>query len=108
MRLGFFAYPWDLLDEGPEATVQTMADSYGCNAIALNANYHHARLLRPRAAGPKTHQLPGAIAAFRPQAGRYPDERLVPVPDPELVEARVLARTREACTRRGLDLHLNK
>jgi hypothetical protein len=106
MRLGFFAYPWDLLDEGPEVAVEAMAGQCGCNAIALNANYHHARLLRPRATGPKTLQLPGAVAAFQPQAGFYPDERLMPVPEPELVGAGVLARVREACARDGLDFGL--
>lgn len=106
MRLGFFAYPWDLLDEEPEVAVQVMAEQYGCNAIALNANYHHARLLRPRATGPKTVQLPGAVAAFQPQADRYPAEHLTPKPYPEMVELGVLARAREACTQRGLDFGL--
>ena len=106
MRLGFFAYPWDLRDEGPEAAVEAMAGQFGCNALALNANYHHARLLRPRAVGPKTYQLPGAIAAFQPQAGFYPDANLMPVPEPGLVEAGVLARSREACIRAGLDFGL--
>jgi hypothetical protein len=106
MRLGFFAYPWDLLDDGPETVIEAMAAQYGCNAIALNANYHHARLLRPRAAGPKMLQLPGAVAAFQPQAGLYPDEVLVPGPEPALVKAGVLARAREACTREGIDFGL--
>jgi hypothetical protein len=106
MRLGFFTYPWDLLDEGLEEAVAGMAGCYHCTAIALNANYHHARLLRPRASGPKTLQLPGAVAAFRPQASFYPDERLMPVPHPELAGSGVLARAREACARQGLDLGL--
>jgi hypothetical protein len=83
-----------------------MAGPLGCNAIALNANYHHARFLRPRAKGPKTLELPGAVAAFQPQPGLYPDDRLVPVPDPALVESSVLARARAACARDGLDFGL--
>ncbi|MGD9147041.1 MAG: hypothetical protein PVI80_15860, partial [Anaerolineae bacterium] len=106
MRLGFFAYPWDLRDEGPEAAVQAMTGPLGCNALALNANYHHARLLRPRAPGPKTFELPGAISAFQPQPDCYPDERLMPVPERSLVESGVLARAREACDREGLDFGL--
>lgn len=106
MWLGFFAYPWDLRDEGPEEVVEAMAGRLGCNALALSANYHHARLLRPRAAGPKMLQLPGAVAAFQPQASFYPDGRLTPVPEPGLVKARVLARAREACARGGLDFGL--
>jgi hypothetical protein len=106
MRLGFFTYPWDLYGEGVEEIVSAMAGNYGCTAMALNANYHHARLLRPRAKGPKTIQLPGAAAAFQPRNSFYPDERLRPVPHPELAGSGVLARAREACDRRGLDLGL--
>jgi hypothetical protein len=50
--------------------------------------------------------LPGAIAAFQPHPGCYPDQRLVPVPEPSLVESGVLARAREACAGEGLDFGL--
>ena len=106
MRLGFFAYPWDLRDEGPEAVVEAMAGQFGCNALALNANYHHARFLRPRAAGPKTLQLPKAVAAFQPRAEFYPDDSMRPVAEPGLVRSGVLARAREACARDGIDFGL--
>ena len=106
MRLGFFAYPWDLRDEGPKASVEAMAAQFGCNALALNANYHHARLLRPRAAGPKTYQLPGAVAAFQPQARFYPKDSLMPVPEPGLVGSGMLPRVREACASAGFDFGL--
>ena len=66
IRLGFFVYPWDLLDEGIDASLETMADACHCNAIALNASYHSARLLRPRMNGPVTYQRPGAMVAFIP------------------------------------------
>ena len=68
MRLGFFAYPWDLMDEGPKEAIEVMASRCHSNAILVNSNYHHARLLRPRALGPKTLWLPGAVAAFEPDA----------------------------------------
>ncbi len=106
MRTGFFAYPWDMLDEGPEAAVQAMASRYHCNTLILNANYHHARLLRPRAAGPKTLELPGAVAAFEPRAECYGDSGLMPVPDPRLTQARIVQATRDACAAQGLDFGL--
>lgn len=105
MRLGFFAYPWDLGDEGPEEVVGAMAGR-GCNALALNAVYHHARLLRPRRPGPKTVELPGAVAAFQPHAALYPTAGMLPLAHAPLVQANVLARTRDACARHGLDLGL--
>jgi hypothetical protein len=106
MRLGFFAYPWDLLDEGPENAIQAMVERGYCNAILLNSNYHHARLLRPRAQGPKTVQLPGAVAAFEPDAARYKAAGMMPIPDSRLVDSQVLARTRELCSATGVDFGL--
>jgi hypothetical protein len=105
MRLGFFAYPWDLLDEGVEATVETMSRC-GCNAVLLNTNYHHARLLRPRSPGPKTLQLPGAVAAFEPRPEHYGAGGLMPVSDPRLAGSGVLTKAREVCRAQNIDLGL--
>lgn len=106
MRLGFFTYPWDLMDEGPEEAIEVMASRCHSNAILVNSNYHHARLLRPRARGPKTLQLPGAVAAFDPDAARYADAGMMPVAEPRLADSRVLARTRELCAAAGIDFGL--
>lgn len=106
MRLGFFAYPWDLADEGPEEAVAAMAARCGCNALAVNAVYHHARLLRPRRPGSKIVELPGAVAAFQPQTALYPPGGPVPLVHTPLVRASVLARIRDACAHHGVDLGL--
>jgi hypothetical protein len=105
MRLGFFAYPWDLADEGPEAAIEQMVDRCHCDSLLLNAIYHHARLLRTRWDGPKTVELPGSVAAFAPEIKRYRGP-LAPMADQRLVEGRVLARAREACAKRDLDFGL--
>ena len=55
LRKGFYAYAWDLMED-PERIIRQMSEDLGCNAIMLNAHYHHARLLRPRQNGPKTFQ----------------------------------------------------
>jgi hypothetical protein len=106
MRAGFFTYPWDLQDEGVESTIEAMALQYGCNAIALNCSYHHARLFRPRARGSKTLQLPDAVAAFEPQKKWYARGALMPKHDQRLVKSRVLEKAREACTRQKMDFGL--
>ncbi|MBI5305674.1 MAG: hypothetical protein HY868_26330 [Chloroflexi bacterium] len=106
MRRGFFAYPWDLLDEEPNTVIETMATRLHCNAIALNCNYHHARLLRPRARGPKTYQLDGAIAAFVPQRQRYDADGLTPIPDARLAQSRIIETTRDLCAAHGMDFGL--
>jgi hypothetical protein len=105
MRLGFFAYPWDLLDEGPEAVIEQMAGGCHCDSLLLNALYHHARLLRPRWKGAKVFEWPEAAGAFVPVHERY--RGLLPrCADQRLVDGRVLARAREACARRGMDFGL--
>ncbi len=105
MRLGFFAYPWDLLDEGVGASVETMSRC-GCNALLLNTNYHHARLLRPRSPGAKTLQLPGAVAAFEPRPEHFGTGGLMPVSDPRLAPSGVLAQAGDVCRARRIDLGL--
>ncbi len=106
IRLGFFAYPWDLLDEGIDIALDVMADRCQCNAIALNASYHSARLFRPRMNGPVTHQRPGATAAFTPDPSHYEAGAPLPAVDRRLAEARVLERVREKCAALSMDFGL--
>ena len=104
--MGFFAYPWDLLDEGIDIALDTMAERCHCSAIALNASYHSARLLRPRMNGPVTCQRPGAMVAFIPDPSRYEAGAPLPAVDRRLTGARVLERTRESCAARNVDFGL--
>lgn len=106
IRLGFFAYPWDLLDEGIDIALDAMADRCQCNAIALNAGYHSGRLLRPRMNGPVTCQRPGAMVAFTPDRSHYEAGAPLPVVDRRLTEARVLERVRERCAAWNIDFGL--
>jgi hypothetical protein len=106
IRLGFFTYPWDLLDEGIDIVLDTMAHRCHCNAIALNASYHSARLFRPRMDGPLTCQRPGATVAFTPDPLHYEARAPLPAVDRRLAEARVLARARERCEALNMDFGL--
>ncbi len=101
-RAGFFTYPWDMADN-PEQVVAEMAGEHHCNAIMLNANYHHARLLNPRSASQKTYQTTGAIAAFSPNPAMYGDSGLLPVVDPALASTKVLDKTKRACEAHQMD-----
>ncbi|HKJ28299.1 MAG TPA: hypothetical protein VJ965_11720 [Anaerolineales bacterium] len=103
IRTGFFAYPWDLLDPGPEQVIDQMANDLDCNAVVVCAQYHHARVLRPRAEGPKTRHYNQALAAFTPNPELYAECGLSPVVNEELVEAQVLNRAREAARSRQMD-----
>jgi hypothetical protein len=105
IRKGFYTYAWDLL-ENPREVLGQMSRGYGCNAVLINANYHHARVLRPRAEGPKTLHYPEAYAAFRPQPELYEGSGLLPLAEPGLSEAGVLQKARTACREVGLDYGL--
>jgi|GEM_PF-896726 len=106
LRRGFFTYPWDLLDEGTDRVLGWMADEAACSAVLISAQYHHARVLRPRAEGPLVRRFDGALAAFQPRAKLYPDQDLIPETAGALVEAEVLEEARAISRERGLDFGL--
>jgi len=105
MRKGFFAYPWDLQDEGIGTALGTMREQCACNAIALTSSYHSGRIFRPRLAR-KIYTRPGAAVAFQPRAENYEAGAPLPVVEPHLVEAHVLARVRDWCETHGMDFGL--
>ena len=105
MRKGFFAYPWDLLDEGIDTALQTMAGRCGCNAIALTASYHSARIFRPRLS-PKIYVRPGAAVAFTPRAKNYEADAPLPIVEERVAQAHVLEQAREWCEKAGMDFGL--
>lgn len=106
IRRGFFTYPWDLLDEGTERVLGWMAGEAACSAVLVSAQYHHARVLRPRADGPLVRRFDGALAAFQPQKDLYPDQDLIPEPAEALAEAGVLEGARNTSREHGLDFGL--
>ena len=47
-RRAINVFPWDVQDEGAEPCLAAVA-GLGCTSVVLSANYHRARLFRPRA-----------------------------------------------------------
>lgn len=108
MRRGFFTYAWDLVEPGARRTMGMgrMREDYHCNAVLVSANYHHARVLRPRAEGRKTVRYTEALAAFQPQAEKYPLSSMVPAVEPKMAGINVLDRARTASQEMSLDFGL--
>ena len=104
MRKGFFAYAWDMLDEGVEKALDMMAEPCGCNALAVSASYHSARILRPRWPGPKVYDRQGPAVAFRPTPAFYREGAPLPLVEEPLAQANVLGQIREGCRQRQMDL----
>lgn len=106
MRKGFFAYSWDLLDEGIEAALANMVERCGCDAIALTSSYHSARVIRPRMPGPKVYTRPGPGVSFSPTPAYYADGAPLPIVDQEVARADVLVKSRAWCREHGVDYGL--
>jgi len=106
MRTGFFTYAWDLMGDDAAGIIDGMADTYHCGAIMLNAFYHHARLLYPRAKGPKTRRYNGALAAFSVRQEFYSASGITPSVEPELAQRNVLEKVGPMIRRAGMDYGL--
>ncbi len=109
---GLFVYPWDLLSEGVDQTIERISGELGCTALALNCNYHSGRFLHPRhrdgglvptLRGVINHRE-GAGAAFTPNPARYGQGPL-PLREAPLADARVIERASAAARRVGLGLN---
>lgn len=103
IRTGFFTYPWDLIEQGADKIINQMVNENNVNAIMVNALYHHARVLRPRANGPKTLQYNQAFAAFKPNPELYDDKGLIPTSNPGIAKTKVLLAVKDACNKHNID-----
>jgi len=102
-RKGFFVYAWDMVNPGPEAICRRMAEDFCCSGLLINANYHHARVLRPRVNGPKSLHFPHSAAYFNPQEELYEASGMQPSVDPQLADHELLQKTKLASQKTGLD-----
>ena len=64
MEFATWAYPWDILDEGPRTTVEQLRD-LGIGEINLATNYHAVQTFSPRNPDRKTH-FAHASSYFQP------------------------------------------
>lgn len=64
MEFAAWAYPWDILDEGPQNTVEELRD-IGIEEINLATNYHAVQTFSPRSRNQKTH-FAQASSYFQP------------------------------------------
>lgn len=102
--ISLWAYPWDLLDEGVEAALDSIA-GLGMTSLSLATSYHTVEHLRPKARGSKYFVAPDAALYFRPTLELYADTPLKPRVSP-LVTNSVgpLHEIGTACRQRGLSL----
>lgn len=88
MDFAFWAYPWDLLDEGVAPVADRCAE-LGVDEINLTTNYHSVQPFLPHNPE-RTTFFAHASSYFHPDEDRY--GRLSPVPNEEMGEADWLDR----------------
>ena len=96
-----WVYPWDLLDEGLDASLGRIAD-LGLQGISLATAYHAGLLVLPHNPRQKVRFLEDGALYFRPRAGRFAGTTLQPRLSALLRDHDLLADICEAAARRGL------
>src|SRR5205085_3889822 len=72
--------PWDLIDEGIDRVLDRISGEIGCDGIQVTAVTGPVHVFRPHAnVSPRTYRC-DAAAYFQPDAKRYADSRLRPLP----------------------------
>ncbi|MGH9725717.1 MAG: hypothetical protein ACRD41_11685, partial [Candidatus Acidiferrales bacterium] len=69
-QTSIWAYPWDLLDEGVEAALDTMA-AMGMNAVSIAAAYHSGKFMSPRNSKQRICFPEGGVVYFRPSEAKF-------------------------------------
>lgn len=99
-----WAYPWDLLDEGVDASLARMADA-GLAAVSLAAVYHHVRALCPHNPRHAVVHGEGGVVYFQPDDSLFLAASLRPAVSALVREGDPLRAACKAAARRGLRVH---
>ena len=100
MDVAFWAYPWDVVDEGVEA-VATRLSSIGASELSVATNYHAVQAFLPHNPSRRTF-FARSSAYFHPR-GDY--GRLAPVPNETMGEADWIETIDESLGDAGLGLN---
>lgn len=102
MQISFFAFAYDLHDEGYGHVLDTLRDRGGAQAITLACSYHHARDIFPHNPRRKVRFLEGGACFFQPDPARYADLAIKPIVSRLAQAEDPLARCVEEAERRGM------
>ena len=99
-----WAYPWDILDDGIERALDTIA-GMGFRTISLAVSYHSVEHLRPQRTAAKYFVAPDAAVYFQPDISQYANSRIQPQVSPLVLDRRdPLRLIGESCARREISL----
>lgn len=97
-----YTYPWDLMDEGLDVSLDRIIDLTGCQEILLTPCYHRSSYFLPH--NPKRPVYFGENGAiyFAPDLSRYVDTHMRPRVSKEVTDDAYFDRMVEAIGKRGL------
>jgi len=99
-------YLWDLVDEGIDDVLDRLQGEVGVSGVCVPVFCPPIRQLRPHpGVSPRVFRSAGG-AQFQPEVSHYAGTRLRPVTAEWLRKSNPLAAVGEACTKRGLNLHV--
>ena len=100
----FWCYPWDLEDEGIEASLARMAGEIGVTAVSVAATCRDIDQLRARRIGERRTVRFEAAAHFQPDRARYPKRGITPATASWVKSRNPLAKIAKEAQRQGIKL----
>jgi hypothetical protein len=97
-------YPWDLLDEGIDATLARLRQDMDLDALSVATSYHTVAHLRPHSPADRWFVAHDAAVYFQPQLERYAATRLKPNVSPLAQHRNPLADICAAARGHGLQV----
>lgn len=98
-----WAYPWDLIAEGPDTALAYLKNEVGLTAISVATAYHSLQAVLPHNPRWPVFIAPAAVY-FQPLRELYEPTPIAPPVSPLLGQENWLAQIAEACQRQGLGL----
>ncbi len=102
-----WCYPWDLEDEGLDASLGRIAGELGLDAVSVAATHGNVAEIRPRLDASSRSFLAPAGAAFQPDARHYGGTRIRPHAAAWLKSRNALAKIADAAERHRLGLRIS-
>jgi len=102
MYASVFAYPWDVLDETPEAFCARVQDRLGVDTVSLAVSYHAAKLILPHNPRRKVYYPDDGAVYFRPDPAAFSDSPIQPYVGALAHEHDCLAELCDAAGRAGV------
>lgn len=105
-RFIYWCHPWDIEDEGIDASLARLAGDIGIDTLSITAVHPGIYQVRPRPLGDRWTFQSGAAAHFQPDAKRYSSSRIRPHAAAWLKNRNPLERIAKAAERERLRLRV--